>query len=155
MLFQLPSFLIFLILFAILLPVVQGRLRLPYVVVASLIFYAWWYPPYTLLLVGLVVLSWVGARMVSEHPEWLPTLIVVALMPLLLFKYTDFVLASLQFFIGADLPRLGWHLPLGISFVTFTIVSLLVDTTRRGDNGSPGFWDTAAYITFFPHLLRL
>lgn len=153
MLFQLPSFFAFLIAFVVLLSICPDKLRFPYLLAASLFFYSWWYPPYTLLLLGLVGLTWISCRLVERNRALLPLLVLVALSPLAVFKYTDFFLSSAQAVTGIVLPRLDWALPLGISFVTFTIVSLLVDTSRRTDTGSPGFMQIAVYITFFPHLI--
>ena len=153
MLFQLPSFLLFFVVFVGGLSLCPARLRQAYVIAASLFFYAWWYPPFLLVLVGLVFLAWAGARIVERDRGWLPLAVVLALLPLVLFKYADFLLATLEDLTGVRLGHLGWPLPLGISFVTFTVISLIVDITRRRDQPAPTFGETALYITFFPHLI--
>ncbi|MCE4558048.1 MBOAT family O-acyltransferase [Roseateles cellulosilyticus] len=153
MLFQLPSFLVFFLVFCGLLTILPVRLKLRFVTFASLIFYAWWYPPSVLLLVGMVIACWLMLKLVSRNPRWLATCVVVSLMPLVLFKYADFILGTIEGLLGVDTPRLAWTLPLGLSFVSFTIVSYLVDTARQPAKRPPEFWPTAVYITFFPHLI--
>ncbi|WP_372023355.1 MBOAT family O-acyltransferase (plasmid) [Tistrella mobilis] len=153
MLFQLPSFFVFLAAFAAGLALCPRRLVLAYVFLASLVFYAWWYPPYTALILGYVLAAWIGGRLVRTHPRLLPVTVVAVLLPLLLFKYTDFVMTTLEEVTGAGLPHIRWGLPLGVSFVTFSVISLLVDTAKNPKRPFPGFGIVAVYVTFFPHLI--
>ena len=152
MLFQLPSFLLFFTVFVAGLLVCPAAFRQTYVIAASLFFYACWYPPFLLMLIGLIALAWAGSRIVERDHGWLGLAVLLALLPLALFKYADFLLATLEDVTGLSLGRLGWPLPLGISFVTFTVISLMVDITRRNDD-APTLGRTALYISFFPHLI--
>lgn len=153
MLFQLPSFLLFFLIFCALLAACPQRFRLGFVTLASLVFYAWWYPPAVSLLIAMIVGCWGMLRLVWHDPRWLALCVLVALIPLVLYKYTDFLFATVESLTGIPTPRLGWALPLGVSFVTFTIISFLVDTARQPEDEPPGFWPTAVYLTFFPHLI--
>lgn len=153
MLFQLPSFLIFFTVFVAGLLVMPRSWRMNYVLFASLFFYAWWYPPFLVVLLGLIVLGWAGAHLVARHRGWLALCVVAILMPLLVFKYTDFILETADALTGLQTPRMDWPLPLGISFVTFTIVAFFVDVTRRKDVRPVSLRDTALFISFFPQLI--
>lgn len=153
MLFQLPAFFAFFFVFLIFLRLCPSSLLFPYVTAASLFFYSVWYPPYVVLLILLVCMTWILSRLVFQSRRWLAPAAFVVLLPLVLFKYTDFLLRTVGVLVGSDMPMLGWTLPLGISFVTFTIVSYLVDTARQPPQALPGFWPVAVYITFFPHLI--
>ncbi|AWB33059.1 MBOAT family O-acyltransferase [Orrella marina] len=153
MLFQLPSFLLFFLIFCALFAFCPRKFLLNYVTIASLVFYAWWYPPAVLLLIALIVGCWLMLQLVWRDRRWLALCVVLSLMPLVLFKYTDFLLETIDGILGIESPRLGWALPLGLSFVTFTIISYLVDTARQPSQKRPGFWPTAVYLTFFPHLI--
>ena len=153
MLFQLPTFLLFLLVFAALLALCPRSWVQPYVLAASLFFYAWWYPPYVVILLVLMVATWAMANLVWRRPAMLPLTIIVALIPLAFYKYTDFVLRTVGALVNAELPQLGLVLPLGISFITFTIISVLVDTSRSRSEPPPGFLKLGVYITFFPHLI--
>ncbi|MCC9620710.1 MBOAT family protein [Thalassospira sp. MA62] len=153
MLFQLPSFLIFFVVFCALFAVCPKRLRLIYVTLASLFFYAWWYPPYLVLLVGMLVGCWLLLQLIWRDRRWLAVSVIVSLLPLVFFKYTDFLLGTVATLTGFDTPHLGWTVPLAVSFVTFSIISYLVDTAKLADKPRPEFWPTAVYVTFFPHLI--
>ena len=153
MLFQLPSFLLFFLIFCGLFALCPTRLKLGFVTLASLIFYAWWYPPSVLLLMAMVIGCWLMLKLVSRDRRWLAPCIVASLIPLVLYKYIDFILGTMEGLLGVHTPHLAWTLPLGLSFVSFTIVSYLVDTARQPEIKPPGFWPTAVYITFFPHLI--
>lgn len=153
MLFQLPSFLLFFLIFCALFAFCPRRFLLGFVTISSLIFYAWWYPPAVLLLIAMVVGCWLMLRLVWHDRRRLALCVLVALIPLVLFKYTDFLFETVESISGIHAPRLGWALPLGVSFVTFTIISYLVDTARQPEKRPPGFWSTAVYLTFFPHLI--
>jgi len=152
MLFQSFEFLIFLIFFIVFMMLCPKKFMLAYVTAASLFFYCWWYPPYIFLMIVMVVGAWALTNVVSRRPHLLTLVILVILCPLLFFKYTNFLLSTIGDLFGANLPTLEWALPLGISFVTFTIVSLVIDTVKL-KRAPPSFFEISTYITFFPHLI--
>ena len=68
------------------------------------------------------------------------------------FKYTNFIVESVNMVTGAPLPFAGIVLPLGISFFTFQQIAYLVDVMR----GAKVERDIASYtlfVSFFPHLI--
>jgi len=74
------------------------------------------------------------------------------------FKYYDFFADTLQL----ALDRAGWHvslwhlkvlLPIGISFYTFQSMSYVIDVYRRDIAPTRNFFDFAAFVSFFPHLV--
>jgi alginate O-acetyltransferase complex protein AlgI len=163
MLFQMPEFFAFLALFFVGMAVLPKTVIPAFVFIASLVFYAWWSPPYVLLIVAFIVMGWGFAFDISrvvQHGEngaaraykrlWL--YIPLLLLPLVFFKYTDFVMESLAAVFGFTHHPLGLFLPLGISFVTFTVISLVVDTYRYAYE-KPKILNVAVYVTFFPHLI--
>src|SRR5262249_15845472 len=62
------------------------------VLLASLVFYGWGYPPYVILLLGVGSLAWMGGLSVERwrSPIVLWALIITALLPLFYFKYLGF-----------------------------------------------------------------
>lgn len=153
MLFQLPNFLIFFTVFVAGLLIMPRVIRMEYVLGASLFFYAWWYPPFLIVLLALIGLGWAGSHLVARDRRWLSLTVVAALLPLLVFKYTDFILETVDGVTGLHTPRTNWPLPLGISFVTFTIIALFIDVVRRKDVRPASLRDTALFISFFPQLI--
>lgn len=68
------------------------------------------------------------------------------------FKYYDFFIENVNALCKTSLPLLRLMLPLGISFYTFQQLSYVVDS-YRGECRDYGFWEYAAYVSFFPQLI--
>ena len=78
--------------------------------------------------------------------------IVLNLLLLGYFKYSDFFISNLNDLAGTEFKMLNVVLPLGISFFTFTQIAYIVDT-YRGDAREYGLLKYSLFVTFFPHLL--
>lgn len=160
MLFSTPAFLVFFLIYLCLHAGVPRSYRLYLIIAGSTVFYAWWRLEYAWLPYALTGMAYGGTRWMERaatQPERRrrATVAIVALfVPLLVVKYTDFVYRDV---LG---PLAGWQgdllhlpLPLGISFVTFTLTAYLVDI-YKGKFTSPGSVSTVlAYVLFFPHLI--
>jgi len=73
------------------------------------------------------------------------------------FKYYGFFVTSVVNFLGlfrlnADLPLLRIVLPVGISFLTFRVLSYVVDV-YRGKLHTASLLDFAVYVAFFPYIM--
>jgi alginate O-acetyltransferase complex protein AlgI len=127
----------------------------PLLVLSSL-FYGWGEPVLVVLILVSSVFNYVFGRILASadrrHPQrWLVIGIAVNLLPLLVFKYLDFLLLNLGF---AQLAHaIVLPLPIGVSFYTFMAISYLVDIYRRRNTGAPSLLTFAAYLTMFPHLV--
>lgn len=123
-------------------------------IVASLIFYAWWDPRFLPLFVGYCALAWGAARLYvrTKRPAAIIAGIALMLLGLGLFKYLTFALDTLLAPLGLPPPRWSIVLPIGISFFTFQLVSYLVDV-RRGEAPAHSLRIILLYIAFFPHLI--
>ncbi len=144
----------------------------------SLWFYGYFHVSYLLLLLGSIVVNYLLYRKIrnkrySEQNKgnagaqeeqrstkrvhsaaWRYTALGVVLNLLVLgfFKYTDFFLENVNALFGMHVPMLGILLPLGISFFTFQQVGFLVDV-YRGKTGDYAFLDYAVFVSFFPQLI--
>ena len=129
-------------------------------VAASLFFYAWWNPPYVVLLAGSILVNYALARRIAAARiaapgiarRWLVGGLVFDLGLLGVFKYADFVLGSLAALTGRPAPETGLFLPLAISFFTFQQVMFLVDAAREGCPAR-SLLEYAGFVAFFPHLI--
>jgi len=154
MLFQTPTFLIFLLIFLAGLPLFHGPRRVVYCCLASYVFYAWWFPPFALLLLGITVYAYYfGLR--SERVHYSTLLIVgLGLLPLGIFKYTGFILENFSLVTGVNPTfRPDWALPIGISFFSFTAIAYVLDVRAKNIPAEKGFWNTALFFSFFPQLV--
>jgi D-alanyl-lipoteichoic acid acyltransferase DltB (MBOAT superfamily) len=122
---------------------------------ASLFFYGAWRPVYLLLLLASVGVNFgLGLRMEDPLRRRMIGMFGVALNLAVLcyFKYTNFILDSLNALTGAPLPFVNIILPLGISFFTFQQIAYLVDV-MRGAKVERDIVSYTLFVSFFPHLI--
>jgi alginate O-acetyltransferase complex protein AlgI len=75
-------------------------------------------------------------------------------VPLVLFKYTDFIYRDVVGpLFGVRGKLLDLPLPLGISFVTFTLTAYVVDIYQGKFAGKVSLSTLTGYVLFFPHLI--
>jgi len=147
MLFQLPSFLLFFIINIAIIKMVDRRWIKAILLVTSVIFYASWNVSYIYIIMFYILFGIMACRIARRYRNALPALVILALSPLVFFKYTNFILQSL----GIAHP-ISLGLPLGISFITFTLISMIVDYSRTPKT-CYGALDIGLYICIFPHLI--
>jgi len=130
-----------------------------FLLLASLLFYAWWNPPFLLLLLASIGLNFLVVKAMTARREGghstgplLGLGIVLNLSTLGWFKYAGFAVANLDRFFGLDLTVPALVLPLGISFFTFQQIAYLVDL-HHAKLGPVSFRNYALFVTFFPHLI--
>ena len=140
------------------LPLAQ-RGRNAWLLLASLIFYAWGGVSYTVVLLASIGINYVCGRALERNRSpWLLTLGVgLNLAILIVFKYAGFFTESVnellrwQSIPPFELPRIA--LPLGISFYTFQAISYLVDVYRGTTPGQRSLPRLALFISLFPQLI--
>lgn len=126
--------------------------------VFSLFFYAFGEPLYVLLLLFSAFVNFMagyllGLPQVKCRRAILGCALAANLLLLSVFKYTDFLLRSLNQLFSFSLPLPGIALPVGISFFTFQGISYLIDVYRDENLASKSFIKLALYISFFPQLI--
>lgn len=130
---------------------------------ASVVFYGYWMPEFTILLIGSVCFNfWVGSHisnLVSTENggrgnarRWLIGGIAVNLALLGYFKYANFFLDNLMLISNQHWSYEYIILPIGISFFTFTQIAFLADTYQKGIR-EYGFIHYGLFVTYFPHLI--
>jgi len=118
---------------------------------SSLVFYAWWNPPFVLLPASSILGNFLLARAITASTEprarHLMLLGVSAnLLVLGYFKYQDFALAMLE--ARTPAPPV---VPLALSFTTFVQIAFLVSVWRN--RSKIDFPRYAMFVSFFPHLI--
>jgi alginate O-acetyltransferase complex protein AlgI len=129
-------------------------IRIPTLVLLSLIFYAYWNPLFVLLLAGSIAGNWLAAHYyaLTKNDAVIVAAIVVNLAILGVFKYASFFADNVAALVGAPVGHLNVALPLGISFFTFHHIMYLVDL-RCGRAQLSSFDRYALYICFFPQAI--
>ena len=69
------------------------------------------------------------------------------------FKYSDFLIANVNFAFGTQISHLNLLLPLAISFFTFQQIAYLVDCAALKGATRYDFLNYCLFVTFFPQLI--
>ena len=72
---------------------------------------------------------------------------------LVVFKYLDMMVQTVNQLSGSEIPLVGLALPIGISFFTFQALSYVIDVYRREVEPQKNLWNVMLYISFFPQLI--
>jgi alginate O-acetyltransferase complex protein AlgI len=134
-----------------------------WLLLASLIFYAWGEIEFTLLLVASTFLNyglglWVDrAQGMRSRKLAVVAAVVINIGLLAFFKYCNLVVSlvnSVRAWVGAS-PGPATHiaLPIGISFFTFHALSYILDVYRGKWKAARDPRQVALYIFFFPQLV--
>ena len=139
-------------------------LRNPFLTVASFVFYGWWRPDYSLLMLATAAFDF-GTGMVIDRARqrggrgtgWLVVSLCANLGLLGWFKYANLAVGSwnsLMTLSGND-PVLWTSvlLPVGISFYTFQSMSYTVDVWRGELRATRNFGDFLCFVSLFPQLV--
>ena len=122
--------------------------------------YMQWNPKYALVLLGVTAITYISARLIDKHDAfgrkkyliWTGTFL--ALLPLLVFKYTNFILDGISDLFGrVDSVELNLIAPIGISFFTFQAVGYLFDVYYKRTTVEKNWWDYMLFVCFFPQIL--
>jgi alginate O-acetyltransferase complex protein AlgI len=119
--------------------------------ISSLVFYAWWNPPFVALpIVSILANFWLARRMAAAAPDAARYLLIAGvagnLALLGYFKYWNFLLSIID---GRQAAPA--NVPLALSFTTFVQIAFLVYIHKR--RVSVDFRRYALFVAFFPHLI--
>ena len=137
---------------------VPRRVAMLWLVAASLFYYGWSRPENLLLIGALLVANYgAGTFLGRNGGTRLGRLVLAAgiaanLGVLGYFKYTNFLVDTVNTLTGGAWPAANIILPLGLSFFTFQKIAYLVDA-YRGKTRGYNFIDYCLFVTFFPQLI--
>lgn len=170
MLFVSYQFIVFLLAVVVLFYCLPAKFQTILLLAASLFFY--WYADKGCLCYILltVVVTFVSAKKISEYgtqshkknarqKRWLITAICLNAGLLVVFKYTNFFLHTingLSYYFSETRPftYLSVALPLGISFYTFQSIGYLTDVYRGKYAADKNLLHVALFLCFFPQLIQ-
>ena len=132
-----------------------------WLLLASLVFYAYWMPIFTLLLLASMAVNFAVGRCIvsalkSTNPGaakgWMIVGIAFNLALLFYFKYANFFVENVIVLVGRDWAIGRVLLPIGISFYTFTQIAFLADAYEgKVNETNPVHY--GLFVTYFPHLI--
>lgn len=158
-----------------LIPARWNQWRKAFLVVTSYLLYMNWNPAFALVLMGVTLITYLGGKIFDQEEFWSiseelePTIrkkrkrliwlfALLGLLPLLVFKYYNFLNESLSTGLAAiglqfSLPGLNWAVPVGISFFTFQAVGYMLDVYHGRSKAEKSFLDYVLFVSFFPQVV--
>lgn len=131
-----------------------------FLLIVSLVFYAWGEPKYVFLMIFSILINYVFGRLMDKNRGrqkrmklMLVLSVVIDIGLLSVFKYTDFIITNVNAIFGASFDLLNIALPIGISFYTFQAMSYTIDVYRNDVRVQKNLIDFGMYITMFPQLI--
>ena len=135
------------------------RWRNGVLLVFSLIFYSFGEPVWVLGMIGVTLINYYVALKIYRTKKkrkrklLLGLGVVTSLVLLVYFKYSSFLLNTVYGLFGAAKVTPERHLPIGISFYTFQVLTYTVDVYRKKAKPQTNPLRTLLYIACFPQLI--
>jgi len=155
MVFNSIEYLLFLPIVVILYYVLPQKMKNPLLLLGSYIFYACYNLKLSLFLVVFTLVTYVIGIVIansadSKRKAFLAVGVVAQTLTLAVYKYTNFFLES---FSDKEI-KFDILVPLGISFITFSGISYLVDVYRGKIDVEKRILNFALYMAFFPKVVQ-
>lgn len=146
---------------------IRLELRNVFLLIMSLIFYAWGEPIYVFLMLGSILINYLTgvlihfqrikqSKLFTEN-RILIGCIIINLALLFYFKYINFFINNLNIIFNyCELKPIAYPnipLPIGISFFTFQAMSYVIDVYRKEVPVQLNPINCALYVTLFPQLI--
>ena len=125
----------------------------------SLFFYAWGEPVWIVLLLFSASIDYLHGRFIERHrgtslAKWgVISSLVLNLSILFLFKYSGFVVESINMLLGLSFPVPAFRLPVGISFYTFQTISYVIDVYRGDVKAEKSYFGYLMYLSLYFQLV--
>lgn len=124
---------------------------------ASLVFYGTWNYWYLILILGSIAINFSLGKAISvlSYKKILFSVGLIFNIGLLgYYKYTDFIICTVNSVIHLNLPLQNIILPIGISFFTFQQIAYLTDIYKGEHNSDrEGIISYSLFVSFFPQLV--
>ena len=125
--------------------------------IASLLFYFYGEPKYVFLMIAEIVIAYTGAILIDKYKSQSKNTLIITLFIhvflLIIFKYTDFIIQTINDISNANIKLLNIALPIGISFYTFQIISYVIDVYNGKVKVQKSIINLATYVSLFPQLV--
>lgn len=127
-----------------------------YLIIVSLIFYGYYIPSYTLLIIFSITVNFIIAFYINSQAKSKKIMFYLGLLfnitLLCFYKYTNFILENIGLIFNKPFQSKNILLPLAISFFSFQQIAFLSDVTQ-GKIKKIKFINYFLFIIFFPQLI--
>lgn len=130
-----------------------------FLLIVSLLFYAWGEPVYIALMFASIFANWVFALLIDTKNSrfrkiYLVSCVIFNIAVIGFFKYEGFLANTVNSILGFEvIPNLQLPLPIGISFYTLQALSYVIDVYRKEVPAQRNILYLGMYISFFPQLI--
>ncbi len=140
--------------------IIPDKFRNPLILATGLLFYAWGEPKYMVIMLISTAIDYTAGLLINKFNDnrkmqtiFLLVSVVMNLGLLSVFKYSSFIITSLNSAFGLNIPDPQLPLPIGISFYTFQSMSYTIDLYLKKIKVQKNFFSFAAYVTLFPQIV--
>lgn len=136
------------------------KLRNLLLLVSSYVFYAVYSAKLTIYLVFTTLFAYLFGLVIERVNNkkaaklWMIVGISIYVTILAFYKYFNFLSGIVSSVIGVEEFELHLLVPLGISFITFTVIAYLVDVYRGEIHAERNFLNFALFVAFFPKVVQ-
>lgn len=131
-----------------------------FLLLSSLLFYAWGEPKFVLVMLASIIVNWLFGFLINKYryldkfcKGMLVLDVAINLGILFVFKYLTFTGKIINRFLAETIPFPDIALPVGISFFTFQSMSYVIDVYRQKGEAQTNLLNVGLYISFFPQLI--
>lgn len=132
------------------------KIRNYFLLLASLLFYAWGEPIFVFLMIISCFMNWAFGLAIDSRKRIKLTLALMILFNLsiiFIFKYLNFTIVTLNEIFHTNFQSPNIIPPIGISFFTFQAISYVVDIYNGKGVAQKNPLNVALYISLFPQLV--
>lgn len=140
--------------------VLPQKMRNLLILVSGLFFYAWGEPKYLIIMILSTAIDYTAGRLIDKYdssPQKRTVFLLVSVIMniglLAVFKYSSFIITTVNSIFGTSIPDPQLPLPIGISFYTFQSMSYTIDLYMRNIKVQKNFISFTAYVTLFPQIV--
>lgn len=138
----------------------KGRLAIVSLFLASLVYYGYWKFQNLWIIVASILVNYFFGKLIAKQETSFKRKflfvfnIILNLGLLCYFKYTDFLISTINTVADTGIPLTKIILPIGISFFTFQQIAYISDIyTKRNLDSHTTFLDYCLFVCFFPQLV--
>jgi alginate O-acetyltransferase complex protein AlgI len=139
--------------------IIKPELKNIFLLLASLIFYAWGEPQYVFLMLFSILINYLFGFGIDKFKSTLQKNIVLSISIIInigilgYFKYSGFLIENINSLLNTNIEIKELPLPIGISFFTFQAMSYVIDVYRNNARVQKNIFSLALYISLFPQLV--
>ena len=142
-------------------PIRLIKLRKIFLLIVSYILYGLFNPVFSLILLYVSLITFIGAgcldnKMINKQ-KLILVLSTLSFLPLLTFKYYNFINDNIYEVLALyglmPLPGLNWAIPVGISFYSFQAIGYLFDVYYKKLKREQSILNYLLFVGFFPQVV--